>query len=29
MSLRLDNPAPLLYNCSMDNDLNRLGSVGL
>ena len=29
MSLRLDNPAPLLYNCSMDSDPNRLGSVGL
>ena len=28
MSLRLDNPAPLLYNCIIENDPNRLGSVG-
>lgn len=29
MSLRLDNPTPLLYNCIIENDPNRLGSVGL
>lgn len=29
MSLRLDNPTPLLYNCIIENDPNRLGSAGL